>query len=93
MNEFEKIWRLMDGFCECDMDFDAFEKEFDRHFKAMEQEFYREFFMTLKKTVELCQSMECCEPPETLHITLLELIEKTPQKGLKKKTSRKKRPK
>ena len=71
--------RLMDEFMECDMDFDTLEQEFERHFAALEQEFYREFFHTLKKTVELCHNMECCPPPETLHISLFQAIEHTPQ--------------
>ncbi len=82
MNEFDNLWKMMDRFmdCECDMDFAAFEREFDKQFAAMEAEFYREFFHTLKKTVELCKTMECCPPPETLHITLFHAIEQTPQK-------------
>ena len=94
MMDFDKLWRLMDEFMECGMDFGAFEREFDRHFKELEQEFYRDFFHTLKKTIELCQGMECCAPPEQVHLSLIHAIELTPQKKtLPEPKSRRKRPK
>ena len=81
MRKFEMILLMMDKFMDCGMDFDTLEEEFDRRFAELEQEFYREFFQTLKKTVELCKNMECCNPPENLHCSLLEAIEKTPRKN------------
>ena len=86
MIEFERLRRMMDEFMECGMDFDSFEREFDRRFAEFEQEFYREFFHTLKKTVELCNNMECCSVPEPLHLSLITTIEQTPQKPTRRKT-------
>lgn len=68
MNDFDRIWRMMDKFRDGDMDFDALEREFDKI-----------FFQTLKKTIELCHNLECCPPPETLHESLCKAIECTPQ--------------
>ena len=74
MNEFDRIWRMMDRFMDGDMDFDALEKEFDKI-----------FFQTLKKTIELCHNIECCPPPEDLHASLCKAIECTPQAQPKKR--------
>ncbi|OGR82042.1 MAG: hypothetical protein A2901_04365 [Elusimicrobia bacterium RIFCSPLOWO2_01_FULL_54_10] len=79
MNEFDRLWNMMDDLMEGLIDFDAFEREFDRQFAQMEQDFYREFVNTVRKTVELCHGIECCQPPEELHISLCRAIECTPQ--------------
>ena len=92
MNEFDRMWRMMDKFMDGDMDFDALEREFDKQFARMEQDFYKDFFHTLKKTVELCGSLECCPPPDDLHASLCRAIECTPQVPPKRrKKPRKKR--
>ncbi len=91
MNEFDLLWKMMDEFmeCECDKDFKTFDQECNRRFAAIEAEFYRQFFHTLKKTIDLCHAMECCEPPQTLHISLIQAIECTPQKKPAKKKRKK----
>ena len=80
MNEFDRIWRMMDKFMDGDMDFDALEREFDKI-----------FFQTLKKTIELCQNLEYCPPPDDLHASLCKAIECTPQVQPKKRKSKRKK--
>ena len=80
MNDFDRIWRMMDKFMDGDMDFDALEKEFDKI-----------FFHTLQKTVELCHDLECCPPPDALHADLCRAIECTPQCQPKKRKAKPKK--
>ena len=83
---------MMDEFMEGGMDFNPMEREFDRQFAQMEQEFYRDFLHTMRKTIELCHNMECCQPPESLHDSLCRAIECTPQiKPRKRKSNPKKK--
>jgi hypothetical protein len=90
--EFNKIWRMMDRFMDCDMDFDELEAQFEKSFQAIEADFYREFFNTLKKTVQLCQKMPCCQPPQEVRSNLIKALECTPQNcPPRKKVSRRKK--
>ena len=75
MIEFDEFFELISDFMNRELEAQLME-EFNR---SLEEEFFREFFNTFRKTVELCHCMECCEPPEEVHITLIRMIRQTPQ--------------
>ncbi len=68
----DSIFKLMEDFINEGMPFEGME----RLHRELEDEFYRQFYNTLKKTVELCHCMEEERVPETLHIRVIERIQK-----------------
>lgn len=68
----DRIFKLMEDFINEGMPFEGME----RLHRELEDEFYRQFYNTLKKTVELCHCMEEEKVPETLHIRVIERIQK-----------------
>ncbi len=94
MMDHDRIFELMERLMNEDLSLEGME----RFQQELEDEFFRQFFNTLKKTVELCHCFEEEEVPETLHIRVVQIICNTPQENPRqslpnkprKKTRRKK---
>ena len=80
MIEFERFFKLMNDFIDREMEM-ALVEEFER---TLEEEFFRDFYNTFRRTVELCHDLErefeAAAVPEELHLTLIQTIQRTPQK-------------
>lgn len=81
------FFRLMSEFIDEEMDFDLMD-EFD---DILDDEFCHDFFCTFRKTIELCEEITIEEVPPTLHIILMETIERTSQKPVRRAPARRKR--